>query len=194
MRANRGCQSLRPSLPLALPTSAMGLTFGLLAAPVIGVPAAFAMSALIWSGTAQFAALTVLAAGGGVWVAAGAGLLGNTRYLPMGFAIAPDVTGSAWRRAANAAALADASFVMARRVNGGFDPHALVWAAPVQYLSWVGGTVVGATAAGSIVDPARWGLDVLFPVFYITIATTPVLPAGLPIVLAAAAALIGARK
>ena len=81
----------------------------------------------------------------------------------MGFAIAPDVTGSPWRRAANAAALADASFVMARGVDGGFDPRALVWAAPVQYVSWVGGTVVGAIAAGAIADPTRWGLDVLFP-------------------------------
>jgi predicted branched-subunit amino acid permease len=87
----------------------------------------------------------------------------------------------------------------------------------VQYVSWVGGTVVGATAAGAIADPARWGLDVLFPVFYlsmllpelagnrqswvvaapaaaITIATTPVLPPGVPTVLAAAAALIGALR
>jgi len=209
-------RQLRPSLPLALPTAAVGLTFGLLAAPVIGVPAAVVMSVLAWSGTAQFAALTVLSAGAGIGVAAGAGLLGNTRYLPMGFAIAPAVTGSPWRRAATAATLADASFVIAHRADGGFDIRALIWAAPVQYASWVGGTAVGATAAGAIADPTRWGLDVLFPVFYlslllpdlaenhrswvvaglaagITIATTPVLPAGVPIVLAAAAALIGAR-
>jgi predicted branched-subunit amino acid permease len=90
-------------------------------------------------------------------VAAGAGLLGNTRYLPMGFAIAPDVTGSSCRRAANAAALADASFLMARRVDGGFDPRALVWAAPVQYVCWVGGTVGGATTAGPLLTPPGGG-------------------------------------
>jgi predicted branched-subunit amino acid permease len=52
MTAGRAWHSLRPSLPLALPTAAIGLTFGLLAAPIIGVPAAVVMSALVWSGTA----------------------------------------------------------------------------------------------------------------------------------------------
>lgn len=217
MTAEQAWYRMRPSLPVALPTAAIGLTFGLLADPVVGAPAAVVMSMIAWSGTAQFAALTVLSAGGGIGVAAGAGLLGNARYLPMGFAIAPDVTGSAWRRATTAATLADASFVIARQADGRFDPRALVWAAPVQYVSWVGGTAVGVTAAGSVADPSQWGLDVLFPVFYlslllpdlagnrrswfvaalaagITIATTPVLPAGIPIVLASAAALIGVRR
>jgi len=51
--AGRPRHSLRPSLPLAVPTAAIGLTFGLLAAPMIGTPAAVVMSAPVWSGTAQ---------------------------------------------------------------------------------------------------------------------------------------------
>ncbi len=45
----------------------------------------------------------------------------------------------------------------------------MAWATPVQYLAWLAGTVVGAVGAGSVGDPQRWGLDVLFPVFYLSL-------------------------
>lgn len=115
-----------------------------------------------------------------------------------------------------AGTLADASFVLTHRPHSGFDPRTLVWAAPVQYASWVGGTAAGVLAAGAVSDPSRWGPEVLLLVFYLklllndllgnhrswvvaalaagtAIATTPVLPVGVPIVLASVAALIGAR-
>ena len=40
---------LRGSAPLLLPTAAIGLTFGLLAAQVFGAIPALVMSALVWS-------------------------------------------------------------------------------------------------------------------------------------------------
>lgn len=158
-----------PSLPLGPPTAAVGVTFGLLAAPIIGAPASVVMSMLVWSGTAQFAAISAVTAGAGVGVAAGTGLLANSRYLPMGFAIAPAAAGSRRRRVGVAATLADASFVLAHRRDGSFDVAALVWAAPVQYLSWVLGTVVGALGTQVIADPNSLGLDALFPVFYLSL-------------------------
>jgi len=227
-------EGLRASLPLALPTAAVGVSFGLLAAQVIGGLAAVVMSALVWSGTAQFAAVSVLAGGGSVWLAGGTALLGNTRFLPMGFALAPSMTGRPGRRILTGALLADASFAIAERGGGKFDPAAVVWAAPVQYVGWLGGTIVGVAGARAIADPGRWGLDVLFPVFYlslvlpmllpkpaagssarsatessggspadrrplvaaalavvITLVLTPVAPPGVPVLAAAAAALIG---
>ena len=51
-----------------------------LAAPVLGAIPSILMSAVVWSGTAQFAALTILTSGGGTALAAGAGLLANTRF------------------------------------------------------------------------------------------------------------------
>lgn len=208
---------VRPSLPLALPTAAIGITFGLLGAPLLGTWACIAMSALVWAGIAQFAAVSALGSGAGLAISAGTGLLANIRYLPMGLAIAPDTHGPALRRAGVAATLADASFAIAHRREGGFDIAALVGAAPVQYLSWVAGTAIGATSAGYIADPEHLGFDAIFPVFYlalvlpdlrsgrrtrivaaasvvITLAATPFLPAGVPVVLATAAALIGARR
>ena len=220
-------EGLRASLPLALPVAAVGASFGILAAPLLGAIPSILMSAVVWSGTAQFAALSILTSGGGTALAAGAGLLANTRFLPMGFAIAPSMRDGPVRRLLRGAVLADASFVIGNRGGGRFDIIAIVWAAPVQYVTWVGGTVVGVAGAGAIGDPARWGLDVLFPVFYlslllpelfpertssshgraasrnnrpvvaailaavITLALTPIAPPGVPVLVAAAAALIG---
>src|SRR4029078_11957961 len=132
---------LRASLPLGLPTAVVGVSFGLLAAPVIGPSFAVLMSVLVWSGTAQFAAVTILAGGGTAVLAAGTGLLSNTRFLPMGFAIAPSMTISPVRRFLTGATLADASFAIAHVGGGRFDPARIVWAAPVQYVAWLGGTL-----------------------------------------------------
>jgi predicted branched-subunit amino acid permease len=230
-------------MPLALPIAAVGMSFGLLAGPLLGAMPSILMSAVVWSGTAQFAALSILTSGGGTALAASAGLLANTRFLPMGFAIAPSMTGGPLRRLLRGALLADASFVIGHRGGGRFDISALAWAAPMQYVTWVGGTVVGVAGATAIGDPARWGLDVLFPVFYlslllpdlfpehiqaarhrarrqgdranrgrghassrnlrpiivavlaavITLVLTPIAPPGVPVLVAAAAALIGIR-
>jgi predicted branched-subunit amino acid permease len=200
-----------------LPTVAVGVTFGLLAGPVIGPLAAVAMSAIVWSGTAQFAALSVLAAGGGAVLAGASGLLANLRFLPMGFAIAPSVTGPPIRRAGVGATLVDASFAIAHRGEGRFDVPALVGAAPLQYVSWLAGTALGAIGADLLGDPGRWGLDVLFPAFYLSLllpdlredrrariaagvavvlalALTPIAPPGVPLLVAGAAALIGLRR
>jgi predicted branched-subunit amino acid permease len=205
---------LRGSAPLLLPTAAIGLTFGLLAAQVFGAIPALVMSALVWSGTAQFAALSVVSGGGNLGLAAVTGLLANTRFLPMGFGIAPSLRGSRARNAATGALLADASFAIAHRDAGDFDISALVWSAPLQYVGWVGGTALGVAGASIAGDPGRLGLDVLFPVFYlslllpelrgasravltavisaaITVALTPIAPHGVPVLAASAAALIG---
>lgn len=216
-QAQRGARAgFRASVPVFLPTLAIGITFGLLAAPALGAWPALLMSALVWSGTAQFAALTSL--GGGALVAAGTGLLANARYLPMRFAIAPSLHAPAWRRAVSGALLADASFAIAhRRDGGGFDIAALEGAVPVQYIGWVGGTAAGVAGASLVTDPSRFGFDVLFPVFYlglllpelrgsarailvalisaaVTIALIPVAPEGVPVLAGACAALLGLRK
>src|SRR4051794_16307104 len=89
---------MREGLPLVLPTFALGISFGVLAQPVMGSAAPIVMSIVVFSGAAQFAALTVLAAGGGVVTAILAGMLMNLRWLPMGFAVGPFLTGSPLRR------------------------------------------------------------------------------------------------
>ena len=209
--------ALRASAPLLLPTAALGVTFGLLASPLIGVLAAVVMSAIVWSGTAQFGAVSVLAGGGGVPLAMGTGLLANARFLPMGFALAPSLSGSPWHRAATGALVVDASFALAHQGEGRFDPVTVRWSAPLQYAGWVGGTAAGAAGASMLADPGRFGLDVLFPVFYIglllpelqgsarrlvvaamsaavALVLVPIVPAGIPVLAAAATALLGLKE
>ncbi len=89
---------LRAGLPLVLPTLAGGITFGVLAQPVMGSIAPVLMSLTVFSGAAQFAALTVLTAGGGAVAAILAGMFLNARWLPMGLAIGPFLKGSRVQR------------------------------------------------------------------------------------------------
>jgi predicted branched-subunit amino acid permease len=134
----------------------------------------------------------------------------------MGFAVAPSLRGGALSRVGAGATLTDASFAVAHRGRGRFDVEALAWALPLQYLAWVGGTAVGVAGAVFATDPHRLGLDVLFAVFYlgllwpelrdsgraylvaaasavVTLVLAPVAPAGVPVLAAAATALIGLR-
>jgi 4-azaleucine resistance transporter AzlC len=213
--ANEIRDGVRAGLPLVLPTLALGITFGVLAKPVMGSMAPIVMSVIVFSGAAQFAALSVLAAGGGALPAIVAGLLLNLRFLPMGFAVAPALTGSPLVRAAQGQALVDASFAIASRGDGRFDREILLGATIPQAAGWVGGTAIGVLAGAVLGDPETLGLDGIFLAFYlallvaevsdrrallaaalgtlITLALMPFAPPGVPVVAAALAALIGLK-
>src|SRR4051795_9777291 len=98
---------LRAGLPLVLPTLAGGVSFGVLAQPVMGSVAPIVMSMIVFSGAAQFAALSVFAAGGGAVAAIAAGMLCNARWLPMGFAVGPFLARSKLVRIVQAQAIVD---------------------------------------------------------------------------------------
>jgi predicted branched-subunit amino acid permease len=66
---------VRAALPIVLPSVALGMSFGILARPVMGSIAPIAMSILVFSGGAQFAALSVLQGGGSAVAAITAGML-----------------------------------------------------------------------------------------------------------------------
>src|SRR5256885_1719453 len=106
---------VRAGLPFALPTFVLGISFGVLARPVMGPVAPIVMSVAMYAGAGQFAALSVLAAGGGAGVAIGAGLLMNARWLPMSLAIGPSLPGRLLRRAGFGQAVVDASWALASR-------------------------------------------------------------------------------
>src|SRR3712207_7168566 len=112
---------MRAGLPLVLPTFAIGVSFGVLAEPVMGSIAPVVMSLIVFSGAAQFAALTVLTAGGGALAAIVAGVLMKARWLPMGVAGGPFPPRRPPGRALQAQALADAPFALFRRGDGACD-------------------------------------------------------------------------
>jgi len=203
---------MRAGLVFVLPSIALSASFGVLAEPVIGATAAIVMSVIVYGGSAQFAALTVLAGGGGAGAAVTAGLLMNTRFLPMGLALGPSLPGGPALRALQGQALVDPSWALANRGGGRFDRRLLIGATSVQFVAWITGTVIGVSAGDVIGDPATLGLDALFPAFYlallveelrgrrplaaavlgatIAVALLPFAPPGLPVIAATSAALI----
>lgn len=201
------------ALPLVVPLFALAVSFGVLARPVMGGVAAVVMSTVVFGGAAQFASLSVLTAGGTAVAAIVAGLLMNARFLPMGFAAASSFAGGAARRAAEGQAVVDASWALASRGDGNFDRGLLLGATIPQAVAWIAGTAVGAFGGAALAHPERYGLDAIFPAFYlallvgelrsprarvaaavggaIALALVPVAPAGVPVIAASAAALIG---
>ena len=206
---------VRAGLPLVLPTLALGISFGVLARPVMGPLAPIAMSSFVFSGAAQFAALSVLAAGGGAVAAIAAGMLMNARWLPMGFAIGPSLRGGPLARAAQGQTIVDASFVIANRGDGSFDRGLLMGATAAQAVAWISGTIIGVVAGPVLGDPQSLGLDAIFVAFYLALlfeeargrrplaaglagaaiafALMPFTPPGVPIIAASTAALVGLR-
>src|SRR4051812_21033750 len=159
----------RAGLALVLPTFAGGISFGVLAQPVMGSIAPVLMSLIVFSGAAQFAALTVLTAGGGALAAIAAGMLMNARWLPMGLAVGPFLRGGAARRALESQALVDASFALSRREDGTYDRGVLIGATLPQFAAWVTGTAAGVLGGSVLRDPGALGLDAMFPAFFLVL-------------------------
>lgn len=201
---------IRRGVPFGIAVFAIALSFGVLARPVMGSVAPIVMSILVFSGAAQFGALAVLSAGGSTAAAIAAGVLLNARYLAMGFALAPSLMGRPVSRAAFAMTTVDASWAAASNGDGTFDPWYMVGVSVPQYAGWVLGTIAGVLIGPALGNPNALGLDALFPAFFvallfeeargrrrvaaagggagIALALTPLVPAGLPILAAAAAA------
>lgn len=206
---------MRAGMPLVLPTLAGGVSFGVLAQPIMGSIAPVVMSLIVFSGAAQFAALTVLTAGGGAIAAIAAGMAMNGRWLPMGLAVGPFLSGGPLKRAAQSLAMVDASFALSSRGDGTYDRGVLIGATLPQAAAWVGGTLIGVVSGAALANPASLGLDAMFPAFFavllaaeargrlplraavaggvIALVLTPFAPPGVPVLAAVGAALIGLR-
>lgn len=207
---------LRAGIGFGAAAFVVGISFGVVAEPVMGSVAPIVMSATLFAGASQFGATAVLASGGDAATAIATGAMLNARFLPMGVAAAPALRGGRLRRALEGQAIVDASWALAARGDGEFDREALLGATVPQYPAWVLGTVVGVVFGGALGDPEALGLDAIFPAFFlgllaaelgrphavaavliggaIALALTPVLPPGLPVLLASSAALIGLRR
>jgi 4-azaleucine resistance transporter AzlC len=213
-RHERLIEGLRAGVPFGVAGSVVALSFGVVAQGAGLSPlAAIVMSAIVFAGSAQFTAISILAGGGTVGAAVLAAALVNSRFLPMGAAIGPSLPGGPLRRALQGQTVVDASWGMAGRGDGTFDRWVLFGSTAPQYAGWVGGTIVGALGGNVIGDPEALGLDAVYPAFFLTlllneltdrrsrivaalggliaIALIPVTPAGVPVLVASLAALLG---
>ena len=208
---------VRAVAPLAIAVLGFGISYGVLArAAGMGVLAPIAMSMATFAGSAQFASASILDVGGTVAAAITAAVLLNARYAPLGVSVAPSLGGSWWSRFLHAQLVVDETWAVAAEGEGRFNPKVLVGAGVTLYSAWVLGTVAGVTFGDVIGDPDRLGLDAAFPALFlallvpqltsrravaaavlgatIALALTPFTPAGVPIVAASAACLLGLRR
>jgi predicted branched-subunit amino acid permease len=193
-----------------------GLAFGLVAVEAgLSLAETVGFSAFVFAGSSQFAAVSVLDQGGTATAAVVAGLLLNLRSLAFGLALAPILTGRLWRRALGSQLMIDESAAVAA---GQRDPRLaqrgyLVTGVAV-FICWNLATLLGATAfssAGSLVDSL--GLDATIPAAFLAllwprladrsqrvvavggavlaVGLTPLLPAGVVIIAAASAVVLG---
>ena len=171
------------------------------------------MSAIVFSGAAQFATLAVLTAGGSVVTAIVAATLIASRFLAIGVALGPSMRGSTLRRALEGQAVVDASLILARTGEGRYGIKRLLGSTLPQYVGWTAGTIAGVFAGNAIPDPKDLGLDALFPAFFLVLvwselgdraarvtaavatviafALIPIAPPGIPVVAATLAVLAG---
>jgi predicted branched-subunit amino acid permease len=133
----------------------------------------------------------------------------------MGIALAPSLPGRPVRRGAQGQTVVDASWAMALREGGRFDRWFLFGATAPQYVTWQLGTIVGAFGGDALGDPDRFGLDAMYPTFFlglliaelktgrargaaaigavVALALVPFAPAGVPVLAASVGALVGLR-
>ena len=160
---------LAAAIPIAVAVFVFGISFGVLAvAAHLPAWAPVLMSALVFAGSAQFAALGVVTAGGGVLAAVLAGALLNLRYIATGMASARSLPGGRLLRAVLGQIVVDESYVLAVRAGhaGRPDRRTLLITGAFLYAAWVLGTVLGVTVGPVLGDPKRLGLDAAFPALF----------------------------
>jgi predicted branched-subunit amino acid permease len=116
-------------------------------------------------------------------------------------------------RAAQGQTVVDASWALASDGEGGFDRYVLFGSSAIQYTTWVSGTAAGVLFGSALGDPRDLGLDAIYPAFFLALmiaeirngraagvaaagaliafALVPVAPAGVPVLVASLASLIG---
>ncbi|MGS2618373.1 AzlC family ABC transporter permease [Micromonospora sp. LZ34] len=205
--ADRGV--LRDVAAIGAAMIAVGASFGAVAVAA-GLPgwATVAMSVVVFAGGAQFMAVGLVAAGSPL-AAVLAGLLLNARHLPFGLTLGDSFGPRRWHRLLGSHLMTDEATAFALARPAGPARRRAFWLAGVLFfVTWNVGTVLGVLAGGAVGDPAALGLDAAFPAGLIAlllptlrdrdtrrmalagaalaVLTTPLLPAGLPVLLALA--------
>ncbi|MGW0607192.1 AzlC family ABC transporter permease [Streptomyces sp. NPDC002640] len=161
---------LRTGSGLAAAAFLLAVSFGAVSASQgWGHLAPVICSMVVFSGSAQFALLATLGSGGGVVGAVTSAALINSRFVPMGIAVAGDLRGGRLRRALEGQAVVDGSWAAAHRGGGRFDRYVLFGATAVQWPAWVAGTALGVAVSPDPDLLHRLGLDVLTPALFVAL-------------------------
>ena len=197
---------------MAIATGVYGISFGALAvASGLDLLQTCVLSLLLFSGGSQFAFIGVIAGGGSGAAAAGAAALLGIRNAVYGMQINALLRPRGWKRFAAAQVTIDESLATSTAQSEPVEHRRGFWVAGVGvFVFWNVFTVLGALAGNALGDPKHLGLDgaavaaflgLLWPRLrsrdaaavavlcaLATVLTVPVLPPGIPILVAAVVA------
>jgi len=210
-------ETFRDAVSVALTVGAYGVAFG-----AAGIAAGFSVlqtclfSLLTFTGASQFAAVGVMAAGGGAVSAIAAATMLGTRNALYGLQMAPLVRVKGLRRVAAAHLTIDEStgVALAQTPRGTHAMRVGFWVTGSGvFLFWNLFTLLGALGAKALGNPASWGLDAAVPAAFLgllwprltttylrviaatsmvfALLVTPWLPAGVPIIASVLVAVVG---
>ena len=204
-------QILRTSLGVGVATGAYGLSYGALGTSAgLSVVQTCALSVLMFSGGSQFALIGVLGGGGNAVSGSASAMLLGARNALYGARLAPVLGLRGLRRAVGAQVVVDESTAVALR----YEPEGILaarlgfWATGLAiFVLWNLSTLVGAVLGNQLGDPRDFGLDAAAPAAFlallaprlrgrspwltalagaaVAVAVVPVVPAGVPVLLAA---------
>ena len=196
-----------------------GLAFGVLCVESgLAWWEAVGFSAIVFTGSAQFAAVGVLGEGGAVAAAVGAGVLLNLRSLAFGVVMAPALRGSLpFRLAASHLMIDEAMAVGTAAATPPLRRFGYLAGGLAVFVLWNASTFVGAVLAAGAGDlVTTLGLDATIPASFlalvwprlrqrpqlrvavvgavIALASAPFVPPGVPILLAGLGVLAAGRR
>jgi len=208
LRRTLGPGLLRDIALVCLADAVVGASYG-----AISVGAGFdpwvpvLLSLTVFAGASQFLVTGIVAAGGSMAAAVAAALLVNARHLPFGLSVGELLGRGLPRRLVGSHLMIDESVAFALAERDPARRRAAYWTCGIAlFACWNVAVVAGAAAGRAIHDTDALGLDAAFPAVLlalvlpslrdaatrraalwgalIALATTPFLPAGLPVLLA----------
>lgn len=160
-------------VPIAMSGFAIGLVFGTLAGQAgLNAVEATLMSAMVFSGAAQFVVLGMWASSPPAGAIALATLVVGLRHLLMGAALAPVYARLPRLKAYTSVFfMADENWAltMGEFRKGRRDGAFLLGGGLLMALSWTVSTFIGGTLGGALENPSRWGLDFAFTAVFLAL-------------------------
>lgn len=204
--------AVRMGLSISVATGLYGLSFGALSVTAgLSVAQTLVLSLLMYTGGSQFAYIGVIAGGGAPASAVGAATLLGVRNALYGMQLNALLRPRGWRRAVAAQLTIDESTATATAQTTPGEQQRGFWTAGIGvFVVWNLCTALGAWAGNALGHPRQLGLDgaavaaflaLLWPRLrqrhagalavvcaLVTVLAVPHVPAGIPILLAAAVA------
>ncbi|MGH3148518.1 MAG: AzlC family ABC transporter permease [Rubrobacter sp.] len=163
----------RRCVPIAVSGSAIGLVFGALAGQAgLGAGEAVLMSALVFSGAAQFVVIGLWENPLQVATIVLTTLVVGLRHVLMGAALGPAFSKlPRFKAYASVFFMADENWAltMGELAKGRRDGAFLLGGGLLMFAAWTTSTLVGGVFGSAVEEPARWGLDFAFTAVFLAL-------------------------